>query len=635
MEFHRSQLRKLCRLCGASKGVIHTDRRPYCKLNFQKLIEQGLNIDVHQDDSNIHPPSICQTCRKKIDRWKKDRRNKKSLQLNVNVHNYGQHSETQCDICLHTDEDSEQSSVFKHLSHPTLTKQETEDSVQFVRLSTGEKITLRLTIHKSFTWSLSIHGKYIDRTVPELSCFPETLTVKDATKLLSKVGEMAICTGNTGFETLCLARSEGQPVTFKSTDGKSIVAFQERFIDYGLESVRHVNCSFFVTEAGSRCDICKHYRSTLATASRRLETKSNNTNKRNDYMTKEEITNKLKSTIKENRSMKRIIEKTSELLKCYIQDHGEDIDQDISSSFVEIMNSHERDVLNSVADGSNMKILWEQQKKALSAKTKSGMRWHPSMIKWCIALHSKSAAAYEMLQSSGALILPHRQTLRKYTQFADPTNRPQAAILKKIKTRIEFSKLPSFKKNVTLAFDEMKIKDGLVYNSSTGKLIGFIQHDNINEEIDTIVNECTQSPSKAPPLATHMLALMVRGIFLNLQEVFAFYPCDGFTSYQLYWTVWRNVGILEKSGFQVRAFSCDGASPNRKFYRLHQTNREQQFSAEPCHFTKNIYCPSRSIYFFSDPPHLMKTVRNNWENSNWNRKSRRLTVSDINDQIHK
>ena len=97
------------------------------------------------------------------------------------------------------------------------------------------------------------------------------------------------------------------------------------------------------------------------------------------------------------------------------------------------MNSHERDVLNSVADGSNMKNLWEQQKKALTAKSKSEMRWHPSMInRWCVALHSKNASAYEMLQSSAALRLPHRQT-----QFADPTNRPQAAILKKIKTRIE------------------------------------------------------------------------------------------------------------------------------------------------------------------------------------------------------
>ena len=42
----------------------------------------------------------------------------------------------------------------------------------------------------------------------------------------------------------------------------------------------------------------KHYRFSWVTASRRLEPKTNNTQKWNNYMTKEEITNKLKSTIK-------------------------------------------------------------------------------------------------------------------------------------------------------------------------------------------------------------------------------------------------------------------------------------------------------------------------------------------------
>lgn len=50
----------------------------------------------------------------------------------------------------------------------------------------------------------------------------------------------------------------------------------------------------------------------------------------------------------------------------------------------------------------------------------------------------------------------------------------------------------------------------------------------------------------------------------------------------------------------------DGASVNRRLVRLHDAKLTP-------HKVKNIHAPDkRDLYFFSDPPHLIKTVRNCW-----------------------
>ena len=35
-------------------------------------------------------------------------------------------------------------------------------------------------------------------------------------------------------------------------------------------------------------------------------------------------------------------------------------------------------------------LLWEQQRKQLGIKRKSSMKWHPVVIRWCLAIYLKS-----------------------------------------------------------------------------------------------------------------------------------------------------------------------------------------------------------------------------------------------------
>ena len=76
--------------------------------------------------------------------------------------------------------------------------------------------------------------------------------------------------------------------------------------------------------------------------------------------------------------------------------------------------------------------------------------------------------------------------------------------------------------------------------------------------------------------------------------------------------------------YATLATTCDGASSNRKFFGLHGKDGEfiyktvNPFSDEP-----------RPLFFFSDAPHLIKTVRNCWANSFAHTNSRTLWVSNV------
>ena len=59
---------------------------------------------------------------------------------------------------------------------------------------------------------------------------------------------------------------------------------------------------------------------------------------------------------------------------------------------------------------------------------------------------------------------------------------------------------------------------------------------------------------------------MVRGIRGRLCVTFGHHASTSFPAEQLFPLVWEATRILECVGFKVRAWVCDGASPNRKFF---------------------------------------------------------------------
>ena len=75
---------------------------------------------------------------------------------------------------------------------------------------------------------------------------------------------------------------------------------------------------------------------------------------------------------------------------------------------------------------------------------------------------------------------------------------------------------------------------------------------------------------------------------------------------------------------------CDGASPNRRFYRIHElADGENKSPDGVVYWIYNRFDKRRKIYLFCDVPHLLKTIRNNFENSHGHNNTRNLMVSEL------
>jgi len=133
----------------------------------------------------------------------------------------------------------------------------------------------------------------------------------------------------------------------------------------------------------------------------------------------------------------------------------------------------------------------------------------------------------------------------------------------------------------------------------------------VNFHLSAFENANKTDNDTSLPVANSMLVLLVRGLFSNLNFPYAQFPCTALSGDQMYEPLWEAVSRLELCGLKVLCLTCDGLAANRRLFRLHDPTCKTYI-----HKTANPYATDgRFLYFISDPPHLIKTVRNCWSNS--------------------
>ncbi len=311
-------------------------------------------------------------------------------------------------------------------------------------------------------------------------------------------------------------------------------------------------------------------------------------------------------------------------LKCaQLEEKLKEMDAELKKNAVPISEYLGEDIINIFHDcGDNvtpfMKLFWQEQQK-LAQRSSKGFRFHPMIIRYCLSLASKSPSCYDELRNSKILRLPSRRTLRDYKNWVRPKRGFNCDIVSELTE--ETTDFFDTQRYVILIFDEMKIQSNLVFEKSTGELIGFLDLG------DPDVNYANLE--KVEKLATHVLAFIVRGVAVKLEFPLAHFATDGATAAQIMALFWEAVSILELTcNLWVIAAAADGASPNRKFFRLH-SQLDGDCGKDVVHRAINIYDPSRYIYFFADAPHLMKTARNCLSNSGAGKCSRYMWNSGL------
>ncbi|XP_047137374.1 uncharacterized protein LOC124813866 [Hydra vulgaris] len=260
-----------------------------------------------------------------------------------------------------------------------------------------------------------------------------------------------------------------------------------------------------------------------------------------------------------------------------------------------------------------LKLFWDEQKKAACCHP-NAVKYHPMIIRFCLSLCMKSASAYDELRSSSILTLPSSRTLRDYKNAIKPSAGFNSKVIEElIKTS---SKLKDHQRFVTLSFDEIKIQSDLVFDKHSGDLIGYVDLG------DPDLNYC--SFPDLNELAKHVFVYYVRGLSSDLKYALAFFATKDTNASQIFKTFWEAVLVLEViCKLSVVACVSDGASANRKFYKMHEY-MDNCIDEDLVYRTVNIYAPERYIWFFADAPHLMKTLRNCIFNSGNGKKSRFL-----------
>ena len=382
----------------------------------------------------------------------------------------------------------------------------------------------------------------------------------------------------------------------------------------GKKTVRTCSCELLVLDA--KCSSCQNYRSNLramyskwskrqvaAESVQMSDSSSSHTNDR--YLNTPEKKMKVDDLKKRVHAAEASVKRLKEKIRKLTEDHGDTIDSELHSDLLGIMHTNDEQIKKTYPEGSFSRLFWEEQLSAASAKNPCQVRWHPVMIKWCLNLKLLSGSAYHALRTSGFMKLPSERTLRDYVHYF--SNKPgfQPEVLGQLLKEANLEALPSSRRFVAVILDEMKIKEGLVYNKYSGEIIGFTHLGDINDELTKLEQE-----GDHPPVATHVLALMVRGLLFKLEFPFAHFATRSVTADIIFPIVWEAIRILEGSGLKVLCITADGASQTRKFFRMHDKKQGIVYKT-PNPFSED----ERWLFFIADPPHLIKTVRNCWSHS--------------------
>ena len=182
------------------------------------------------------------------------------------------------------------------------------------------------------------------------------------------------------------------------------------------KTVRHRLCKLLISSNLQTCAPCKAYRSDIFSMRKRKgqeERTRPSSHATLTNMSKEELVMRCKALQEERRHLTR----TNISLHKHVSTMMANESVTVSDKQATILMKEVESLGSMLADNTAEKLLWEEQMKAV--KSRKNMRWHPSIIRCCIAIQSKSASAYRVLREAGFIRLPHESTLKKYTQYTD------------------------------------------------------------------------------------------------------------------------------------------------------------------------------------------------------------------------
>ncbi|KAL5469038.1 hypothetical protein EMCRGX_G030227 [Ephydatia muelleri] len=480
-----------------------------------------------------------------------------------------------------------------------------------ISVNVNRTINYCVSIHQELNWSFSLQNRTVHSDVCSMLRFLPTIinSIGKLKYVLDKLDGAYLCGGNP--DRHLLQQWHYNASTLHGLSGKSAVLDDSLFLDF--PTIRHKQCEMLLQGdiAGHpvRCSVCSSYRrSTLLPQTRCManHAESNRVNYR--YQPVPLLATRLLKLRKEIKRKSIQLSRLKAKVSLNCEASGVMVDEQLHSDLKAICGSlpDSTDVLKMYPKDSFFNIFWQQQMQAAAKKDARMMRWHPLMIRWCLSLRHKSSGAYEALRDSGCLKLPSQRTLRDYTHYIEAKCGFSVEVDFMLQKAAKVESCPERDKCTILLLDEMYIREDLVYNKHSGEMVGFTNLGSINNHLADFEKSVVSGHDSSPSLAKTMAVFMVRGLFTSLQFPYVHFACTNLCGDQMYDPLWEAIWRIENCGLKVLGVTLDGASVNRSLVKLHQS------PSDPIPYrTKNPFSgDNRYLYFFSDVPHLVKTVRN-------------------------
>ena len=478
---------------------------------------------------------------------------------------------------------------------PWVTLYHTQNSLIFGLVNSFGDVIVKVSVDESLGFVVEGGFKELPDDHPIYEKYKRTVSKKQINVLLNDISQLKQCRGITDS----VEKEYGLKLASSGNSSKLIIANAKNGAEL-LHNLHSRDCSVLLCESDA-CTGCK-----ISTQLLKRKFKAAEKQKLRPVAKKAPLTrvakDRLVLAIRTLRDKEKKLEEKVKVLEAEIATKGVDLEHEIHSDFTKLLE----DGAKQFPENSFQNLFWKEQKKAF-ARSSKGQRWHPMMIRFALHLHLRSPAAYRALKESSVVKLPSERTLRDYSSIFHPAAGFKKEVFADL--RHQASKLEGTAKYVVLMLDELSVQDDLVFNSSTNELIGFV---NLGEEMNQVFQNdvsCT--------VATHALVFMVCGIASRLKFSLGYFATTTATSGMLYPLTWRAVGLCEGyAGLKVIAVVSDKASSNQKLYRMLSTEERIAYKAI------NVFAmeQSRPLFMFSDPPHLIKTVRNNLANSGHGKK---------------
>ena len=241
----------------------------------------------------------------------------------------------------------------------------------------------------------------------------------------------------------------------------------------------------------------------------------------------------MKALQRKNRALELKIKRLQTNLEAKSESESVAIDDETSLDLEKVMIEEEMDIICKFREDSFQAIFWKCQKEALARdkQAKKGMRWHPLFIKWFLYLRHLSGKAYDTLRESGCISLLSQRTLRDYSHAVKASAGFSDEVDRQLLDGAKLLSSPTYHSIVCILIDEMHIKEDLVYEKHSGRLVGFVDIGDINNHLTKFEQSLDGDGTKAAKL---MVVFMVKGLFSNLSFPFAQFPCFKLAGEQLF-----------------------------------------------------------------------------------------------------